>query len=351
MQRNFVRRFAATAITTSLSLFATAASADSDLVPATENLAAGGQIAAANQGDEASGPAVLTIVCSKNGGGGCAEAAGMAAYENPAYPNAVTVSIPALPPGGSFDHELAFWGDLDWDPGTYTLSVLVDAGNDVDEDNEFNNNAAVLKTQLMSSVGTPVPNGPGNLSQATVEDDSAGVAQAGVVVAGLPDLIPTTLGFILKSGGPQKWGSSKTISNPAMADATRQGPQRNLCSFSPAAYRTFNKGAFAAGPFVTKVYRDTTLVHTHNVPGGLAAKDYIDWHQFGIQLHEGQNMIKVVFDANKQVSESDEKNGYWIRVNVQIDCNGDGKAGIGGFKAPDQRPQPGTTLKLKSTSP
>jgi hypothetical protein len=60
--------------------------------------------------------------------------------------------------------------------------------------------------------------------------------------------------------------SSKTISNPAMADATKQGPQRNLCSFSPAAYRTFNKGAFAAGPFVTKVYRDNTLVHTHNVP-------------------------------------------------------------------------------------
>jgi hypothetical protein len=25
--------------------------------------------------------------------------------------------------------------------------------------------------------------------------------------------------------------------------------------------------------------------------------------------------------------------------------------GIGGFKAPDQEPQPGTTLKLKSTSP
>jgi hypothetical protein len=62
-------------------------------------------------------------------------------------------------------------------------------------------------------------------------------------------------------------------------------------------------------------------------------------------------MIKVVFDANKQVSESDEKNGYWIRVNVQIDCNGDGKAGIGGFKAPDKQPQPGATLKLKSTSP
>ena len=62
-------------------------------------------------------------------------------------------------------------------------------------------------------------------------------------------------------------------------------------------------------------------------------------------------MIKVVFDANKQVSESDEKNDFSIRVNVRIDCNGDGKAGIGGLKAPDKKPQPGTTLKLQSTSP
>ncbi|MFM9845300.1 MAG: CARDB domain-containing protein [Dongiaceae bacterium] len=350
MQRKSIRYLAATATTTCLLAAGTAALADPDLVPATDNLAASGHIGAANQGDEASGPAVITIVCSKNGGGGCAEAAGMAAYENPAYPDAVTVNLPGLPPGGSFDHALAFWDELDWSAGNYTLSVVVDAGNDVDEDVELNNSAAVMKTVLASAVGTPVPKGPGNLTQTPPQDDGAGVVRAGAVVAGLPDIIPTTLGFVLKSG-PLKWGGSSTISNPAMADATMQGPQRNLCSFSPAAYRTFNKGAFAAGPFVTKVYRDNTLVHTHNVPGGLAAKDSIDWHQFGIQLHEGQNMIKVQFDANKQVSESDEKNGYWIRVNVQIDCNGDGKAGIGGFKAPDKQPQPGTTLKLKSTSP
>jgi CARDB len=350
MQPKSIRYLAATAITTCLLVPGTAALADSDLVPATENLAVGGHVGAVNQGDEASGPAHITIVCSKNGGGGCAEAAGMAAYENPAYPDAVTVNLPGLQPGESFDHALAFWDELDWSAGNYTLSVVVDAGNDVDEDVELNNSASVMKTVLASAVGTPVPKGPGNLTQTPPQDDDAGVVQAGVIVAGLPDIIPTTLGFVLKSG-PLKWGSTKTIKNPALADATMQGPQHNLCSFSPAAYRTFNKGAFAAGPFVTKVYRDNTLVHTHNVPAGLASKDYIDWHQFGIQLHEGQNMIKVVFDANKQVSESDEKNGYWIRVNVQIDCNGDGKAGIGGFKAPDKQPQPGTTLKLKSTSP
>jgi len=139
--------------------------------------------------------------------------------------------------------------------------------------------------------------------------------------------------------------------NPAQADAIKQGPQHNLCSFSPAAYRTFNRGPVAAGPFVTKVYRDNALVHTHNVPAGLASKDYIDWHQFGIQLHEGQNVIKVVFDAGKQVSESDEKNAFSIRVNVKIDCNGDGKTGIGGLKTPEAKPEPRTQLKLQPANP
>ncbi len=139
MQPKSIRYLAATAITTCLSVPGTAALADSDLVPATENLAVGGQIGAVNQGDEASGPAHITIVCSKNGGGGCAEAAGMAAYENPAYPDAVTINLPGLPPGESFDHALAFWDELDWSAGNYTLSVVVDAGNDVDEDVELNN--------------------------------------------------------------------------------------------------------------------------------------------------------------------------------------------------------------------
>jgi len=326
--------------------------AAADLVPDAATLAATGHIGAVNQGDTPSGPAVLTIVCSKMGGGGCAEAAGMAAYENPAYPNAVTVNVPGLPPNGSFDHGLAFWDELDWDPGTYTLSVLVDAGNAIDEDNELNNHAAVMKTQLNSSVGTPVPKGPDTLTQkpAPSVDRDGAAAGGGVVVAGLPDIIPTTLGFIMKSG-PVPWGGSETISNPAQADAIKQGPQHNLCSFSPAAYRTFNRGPVAAGPFVTKVYRDNALVHTHNVPAGLASKDYIDWHQFGIQLHEGQNVIKVVFDAGKQVSESDEKNAFSIRVNVKIDCNGDGKTGIGGLKTPEAKPEPRTQLKLQPANP
>src|SRR3546814_16200065 len=57
------------------------------------------------------------------------------------------------------------------------------------------------------------------------------------------------------------------------------------------------------------------------------------------------NVIRVVFDANKQVAETDENNSYQIRVNVKIDCNGDGKvAGVanpaGGLTQAPAKPDP-----------
>ncbi len=169
--------------------------------------------------------------------------------------------------------------------------------------------------------------------------------QGGPVLQGpLPDITPTTLGFVMKSG-PVAWGQTVVLDNPAQADATQVGPQKNLCRFFPGAYRTFNKGLGDAGAFVTKTYRDGTLIHTHNVPGGLASKDFIDWHKFTVDLKEGMNTLRVVFDANKQVAESDESNTYHIRVNVKIDCNGDGRVGgvataPGGFKQPTRDPGP-----------
>ena len=162
------------------------------------------------------------------------------------------------------------------------------------------------------------------------------------MASGLPDIIPTTLGFWVNGGGPTGWGGSTTIDNPAVVDAVQMGPQNNMCRFSFAAYRTHNKGDAAAGAFVNKVYRDGVLIHTQNVPGGLPAKSGIDWNKFRIDLKEGMNTIKVDFDANKQVAESDEQNAYSIRVNVKIDCDGDGSInGVGGFQAKPERPGPG----------
>jgi hypothetical protein len=177
----------------------------------------------------------------------------------------------------------------------------------------------------------------------------------GALSGPLPDIIATTIGLSMKSG-IVAWGGTAVLDNPASADATQVGPQHNLCRFFPAAYRTFNKGNGNAGAFVNKVYRDGTLVHTQNVPGGLAAKTMIDWHKFTIDLKEGMNVVRVVFDANKQVSETDESNTYAVRVNVKIDCNGDGKIGgvpahNGGLKAapgqPDPDPATPRSLKIK----
>src|SRR3546814_19379436 len=129
---------------------------------------------------------------------------------------------------------------------------------------------------------------------------------------------------------PVAWGNTVDLL-PVQADAVQVGPQKNLCRFHPAAYRSFNKGDGDAGAFVTKTYVGGTLAHTHNVPGGLAAKQGIDWHQFTIDLKEGMNVIRVVFDANKQVAETDENNSYQIRVNVKIACDGeDRKSDVSG---------------------
>jgi len=165
----------------------------------------------------------------------------------------------------------------------------------------------------------------------------------GGLTGALPDLMPTTLGLVLKNGGPTPWGGTKVIDKPTQIDGTQAGPQHNLCHVDLAAYRTFNKGDGDAAGFVTKTYRDGALAHSHNVPAGLASKDFIDWHPFQIDLKEGMNVIRVVFDANKQVAETDENNTYAIRVEVKLDCNGDGKIGGvavpgGGLKAAPGRP-------------
>ncbi len=175
-----------------------------------------------------------------------------------------------------------------------------------------------------------------------------------VLTSDLPDLIPTTLGFVLVSG-PVKWGQTGELT-PGQAEATQVGPQKNLCRIRPVAYRTHNKGFGNAGAFVTKTYVGATLAHTHNVPGGLKSKESIDWHKFSLDLKEGMNVIKVVYDANKQVAETDENNSFFIRANVKIDCDGDGKIGGiaipgGGFKQapgkPDPDPRPTRRLQLK----
>lgn len=189
---------------------------------------------------------------------------------------------------------------------------------------------------------------------AQVQQRPAGPAGGTVLTTELPDLMATNLGFSVTDF--VAWGSTGVIDQPNLAQATQVGPNKDLCRFPQAAYRTFNKGNGNAGAFTTKTFVGGTLANTHNVPGGLASKDFIDWHTFPINLAEGMNVIRVIFDANKQVAETDESNTFQVRINVKVDCDGDGKiAGVAspvkGLKQapvkPDPDPAPARTLRLK----
>jgi hypothetical protein len=135
------------------------AAAQPDLVPQLSN-PMNATVGVQNIGDSASGPSHLTINCTKFGkaDGGCPDIPGLAAYIDPAYPNRVVVDVPVLEPSESFDHVLAFWGDIPWTPGTYIFDAEVDAGNEVAESNEANNTTQSSYTQQpMVGVAPPPP--------------------------------------------------------------------------------------------------------------------------------------------------------------------------------------------------
>lgn len=115
-----------------------------DLVPHLAN-PMNGTVVVKNIGTGPAGPSKLTLDCHKEGhvggGGGCVDppATLAAAYHDPAFPDKVTVSIPALAPGASYSHTLTFWGVLKWPSGKYDFTGVADAANTVAESNEANN--------------------------------------------------------------------------------------------------------------------------------------------------------------------------------------------------------------------
>jgi len=165
MLRNFSKARLMAASTLILAATSAAAFAASDLVPDATNLATMGQAAVTNMGDAATEPSQLIITCQKTSGGmgGCAEDPGMAAYEDPAYPNAAVINVPALAPGKNFTHDLPFWNSLVWGAGTYQLTLTADAGEVIPEDDETNNVATAEKQQLAGLNKAPTPKGPGTI--------------------------------------------------------------------------------------------------------------------------------------------------------------------------------------------
>jgi CARDB len=109
-----------------------------DLVPVPERMK-NGTVSVRNAGSANAGAFVVTVQCQKQGGGSCAEARGMAQYEDPKYPNRLVVQVNGLAKGKVFNHKLTFWDALVWAPGNYNFLVEVDPGKVVAETNEGNN--------------------------------------------------------------------------------------------------------------------------------------------------------------------------------------------------------------------
>ncbi len=111
-----------------------------------------GHVSVKNIGAGPAGPSKLTLDCHKEGhtgpGGGCVDppAALAAAYHDPAFPDKVTIDVPALAPGATFNHTLSFWPALKWPSGKYDFTAFADAANTVVESNESNNTATTTLT-------------------------------------------------------------------------------------------------------------------------------------------------------------------------------------------------------------
>jgi len=105
-----------------------------------------GRVAVRNIGDAVAGPSFVTIECAPAGRNPCPEPPPVPQYENPAFPNKVTVKVPRLGKGKLFKHKLSFYGGLVFLSGSYNFTVIADDGNNVAEGNEANNTIVEVKT-------------------------------------------------------------------------------------------------------------------------------------------------------------------------------------------------------------
>lgn len=108
-----------------------------------------GTVSVRNLGSAAAGPFKVTVECNAVGRrGGCAEPPKRAAapYEDPAFPNKLTVAVPGLAVGHVFNHKIAFWDALVWPSGSYEFTVVADAGAVVGETNEGDNTGTAVLT-------------------------------------------------------------------------------------------------------------------------------------------------------------------------------------------------------------
>ena len=116
-----------------------------NLVPIASRMSKG-TISVRNTGSVAAGPFKVTVECKNLGRGGCAEPprGAAAAYDDPAFPNKLTILVPGLATGHVSNHKIAFWDGLAWPSGNYEFTVIADAGGAVAETNEGDNSGGTV---------------------------------------------------------------------------------------------------------------------------------------------------------------------------------------------------------------
>ena len=100
-----------------------------------------GMVGVSNIGGDAAERSIVTIGCASAGTTDCpdAPAALLAPYQIGGFPDVAAIKVPALAAGKTFHHKISFYNNLVWQPGTYYLSVCVDAGKYIAETNEADN--------------------------------------------------------------------------------------------------------------------------------------------------------------------------------------------------------------------
>lgn len=103
-----------------------------------------GWVQVKNVGNGNAGPSRLLIKCMKEGhtgpGGGCVDLPA-SAIAPPFFstPDALGVTVPAIPCHGEFHVTMPWWANLNWPKGAYHFTATSDVGNTVAESNEGNN--------------------------------------------------------------------------------------------------------------------------------------------------------------------------------------------------------------------
>lgn len=107
-----------------------------------------GVVSVRNTGTAASVPSIIVVDCHRPGQtGGCVDIppAYLAQYSNPAYPNRLAVNVPAIQPGHVYNHNLAFWDEIEWPSGQeFMFEFGADRSSTNNETNEANNAGTYL---------------------------------------------------------------------------------------------------------------------------------------------------------------------------------------------------------------